>query len=117
MSATTVLTKHSGSLMSTPIDFRMLGRSLQYLSLTRPDLFAVNILSRYMQSTTAEHCDVDWARDKDGYVSIKVISFTFRQDVDLLELTKVVFNRPRLSTRLLQTQSLDFVDGNLAFRN
>ncbi|KAL8137419.1 hypothetical protein V2J09_003420 [Rumex salicifolius] len=56
MCPTTVLTKKSGYLLSSPTTNRQLVGSLQYLSLTRPDVaFAVNKLSQYMQAPTSEH--------------------------------------------------------------
>ncbi|KAL8161127.1 hypothetical protein V2J09_012616 [Rumex salicifolius] len=56
MCASTELTKNAGYLLSTPTAYRQLVGSLQYLSLTRPDIaFAVNKLSQYMQAPTSAH--------------------------------------------------------------
>ncbi|KAL8170970.1 hypothetical protein V2J09_022774 [Rumex salicifolius] len=56
MCASTKLTKNAGYLLSTPTAYRQLVGSLQYLSLTRPDIaFVVNKLSQYMQAPTSAH--------------------------------------------------------------
>lgn len=50
------LTLHSGSLLPDPHEYRRLVGSLQYLSLTRPDIsYAVNRLSQFMHKPTTEH--------------------------------------------------------------
>ncbi|KAL8149299.1 hypothetical protein AgCh_006345 [Apium graveolens] len=49
------LTK-AGKLLPDPTKYRALVGSLQYISLTRPDLtFSVNKLAQYMQRSTEEH--------------------------------------------------------------
>lgn len=91
-----------GKPLENPTEYRALLGSLQYLSLTCPDIsFAVNKLAQYMQRPTHEHLqllhrllrylngtlhmgltlhanspislhafsDVDWARDRDDYIS------------------------------------------------
>lgn len=50
------LTLSSGSLLSDPTEYRTVVGSLQYLSLTRPDIsFAVNRMSQFMHAPTDEH--------------------------------------------------------------
>lgn len=56
MCPNTTLTLKSGDLMKDPTQYRAVVGSLQYLSLTRPDIsFAVNRLSQYMHQPTTEH--------------------------------------------------------------
>lgn len=56
MSTTTTLTKESGDLLISPTEYRMIIGSLQYLSLTRPDVaFSVNKLSQFMHSPRTTH--------------------------------------------------------------
>lgn len=46
----------SGTVLQDPKEYRMVVGSLQYLSLTRPDIaFAVNRLSQYMHRPTDLH--------------------------------------------------------------
>lgn len=46
----------TGTCLSDPTEFRAITGSLQYLSLTRPDIaFTVNKLSQFMQKPTGEH--------------------------------------------------------------
>ncbi|KAK0573321.1 hypothetical protein LWI29_006391 [Acer saccharum] len=53
------ITLNSGTLLSDPTTYRMVVGSLQYLSLTRPDIsFAVNKLSQYMHQPTSDHWDL-----------------------------------------------------------
>jgi len=50
------LTLSSGSPLSNPIEYRTVVGSLQYLSLTRPDVsFVVNRMSQFMHAPTDEH--------------------------------------------------------------
>ncbi|KAJ8632544.1 hypothetical protein MRB53_025880 [Persea americana] len=56
MCTTTSLTKQSANPFELATEYRMLVGSLQYLSLTRPDVsFAVNKLSQFMHSATTTH--------------------------------------------------------------
>jgi hypothetical protein len=56
MSLSTVLSKFGGTALSDPSTFRSVIGSLQYLSLTRPDLaFAVNKVCQYMSHPTNDH--------------------------------------------------------------
>ncbi|KAL8159823.1 hypothetical protein V2J09_001360 [Rumex salicifolius] len=56
LNASTRLTRNSGTILASPTEYRMLLGSLQYLSLTRPDVaFAVNKLSQFMHSPTTDH--------------------------------------------------------------
>ncbi|KAI5441135.1 hypothetical protein KIW84_010556 [Lathyrus oleraceus] len=76
MSATYKLLKDSGNLIPSPTEYRALVGSLQYLSLTRPDIaFNTNKLVQFMQNPRMTH----WtalkrvlgylAGDKDDYIS------------------------------------------------
>ena len=50
------LTLHSGDLIDHPTDYRAVVRSLQYLTLTRPDVaYAVNKLSQFMHQPRSSH--------------------------------------------------------------
>lgn len=50
------LTLHSGSALMDPTEYRAIVGSLQYLSLTRPEIaFTVNKLSQYMYRPTTDH--------------------------------------------------------------
>lgn len=50
------LTLNSGSKLPDPHEYRQLVGSLQYLSLTRPDIsYAVNHLSQFMHQPTVDH--------------------------------------------------------------
>ncbi|CAM8926310.1 unnamed protein product [Rhodiola kirilowii] len=50
------LTAHDGSLLADPSSFREIVGSLQYLTLTRPDLaFAVNTISQFMSAPRTTH--------------------------------------------------------------
>ncbi|CAA7057458.1 unnamed protein product [Microthlaspi erraticum] len=61
MEANSLLTLHSGTALDDATEYRMVVGSLQYLSLTRPDIsFAVNKLSQFMHRPTNEH----WAAVK-----------------------------------------------------
>ncbi|XP_062014688.1 uncharacterized mitochondrial protein AtMg00810-like [Rosa rugosa] len=56
MSAKAVLTTHDGDLLENPIVFREIVGSLQYLTITRPDIaFAVNYVSQFMSQPRAPH--------------------------------------------------------------
>ncbi|KAL1200883.1 Retrovirus-related Pol polyprotein from transposon RE2 [Cardamine amara subsp. amara] len=56
MCSSTPLTRHGGTLLDNPKEYRTVVGSLQYLSLTRPDIsFAVGKLSQYMHQPTSEH--------------------------------------------------------------
>ncbi|GKV48157.1 hypothetical protein SLEP1_g54985 [Rubroshorea leprosula] len=56
LSSTTTLRQLSGHSLTDPTVYRQVVGSLQYLSLTRPDLcFAVNRLSQFMHSPTDAH--------------------------------------------------------------
>ncbi|KAJ6861975.1 retrovirus-related pol polyprotein from transposon RE2 [Populus alba x Populus x berolinensis] len=53
------LTVSSGSPLSNPTEYRTIVGSLQYLSLTRPDVsFAVNKMSQFMHAPTDEHWQI-----------------------------------------------------------
>ena len=53
------LTLSSGSPLSNPTEYRTVVGSLQYLSLTRPDVsFAVNRMSQFMHAPTDEHWQI-----------------------------------------------------------
>ena len=53
---TPVLTLQSGTPLSDPTEYRAIVGSLQYLSLTRPDItFAVNKLSQFMHKPMTDH--------------------------------------------------------------
>ena len=50
------LTLSAGTILSDPTEYRTIVGSLQYLSLTRPDIsFAVNRISQFMHAPTDEH--------------------------------------------------------------
>ncbi|KAL8158734.1 hypothetical protein V2J09_000271 [Rumex salicifolius] len=56
LSASVLLLKDQGNPLSAPTEYRQIVGSLQYLSLTRPDVaFVTNRLSQYMQNPTEEH--------------------------------------------------------------
>ena len=56
MTTDSPLTLHSGSLIDNPTEYRAIVGSLQYLSLTRPDVaFVVNKLSQYMHMPRTTH--------------------------------------------------------------
>lgn len=56
MCSTTPLTLHSGTPLADPTEYRATVGSLQYMSLTRPDIsYAVNKLSQYMHQPTTDH--------------------------------------------------------------
>lgn len=56
MEASVRLTLDDGTVLDTPTEYRTLVGSLQYLSLTRPDIaFTVNKLSQYMHRPTSSH--------------------------------------------------------------
>ncbi|XP_024172401.1 uncharacterized mitochondrial protein AtMg00810-like [Rosa chinensis] len=56
MSAKAVLTTHDGDLLENPTSFREMVGSLQYLTITRPDIaFAVNSVSQFMSQPRAPH--------------------------------------------------------------
>ncbi|XP_020258545.1 uncharacterized protein LOC109834946 [Asparagus officinalis] len=51
-----VLTLQSGTTLTDPTEFQAIVGSLQYLSLTRPDIaYVVNKLSQYMHRSTTDH--------------------------------------------------------------
>lgn len=51
-----ILTLQSGTTLTDPTEFRAVVGSLQYLSLTRPDIaYVVNKLSQYMHRPTTDH--------------------------------------------------------------
>ncbi|XP_019084316.1 PREDICTED: uncharacterized protein LOC109125954 [Camelina sativa] len=50
------LTKHGGTILGDPTQYRSVVGSLQYLSFTRPDIsYAVNRLSQFMHAPTTDH--------------------------------------------------------------
>lgn len=50
------LTLQSGTPLSDPTEYRTIVGSLQYLSLTRPDItYTVNKLSQFMHQPTSDH--------------------------------------------------------------
>ena len=56
LSATDKLLKDSGNLLPSPTEYRALVGSLQYLSLTRPDIaFNTNKLAQFMQNPKTVH--------------------------------------------------------------
>jgi hypothetical protein len=56
LSATDKLLKDSGDLLPSPTEYRALVGSLQYLSLTRPDIaFSTNKLAQFMQNPRTAH--------------------------------------------------------------
>ena len=56
MSAKSILTSTDGELLANPTVFRELVGSLQYLTITRPDIaFAVNSVSQFMSQPRAPH--------------------------------------------------------------
>lgn len=56
MAASPKLTLQSGNPITDPRDFRMIVGSLQYLSITRPDIaYSVNRLSQFMHCPTEDH--------------------------------------------------------------
>ncbi|PNY16224.1 hypothetical protein L195_g012939 [Trifolium pratense] len=56
LSATTQLLKNSGDPLPSPTEYRALVGSLQYLSLTRPDIaFSTNKLAQFMQNPSTVH--------------------------------------------------------------
>uniref|UniRef100_A0A2N9I804 Reverse transcriptase Ty1/copia-type domain-containing protein n=1 Tax=Fagus sylvatica TaxID=28930 RepID=A0A2N9I804_FAGSY len=56
MSSNTVLSQHSGTFLSDSSVYHSVVGSLQYLSLTRPDIaFAVNKVCQYMHNPTEDH--------------------------------------------------------------
>jgi len=56
LSAIDKLLKDSGDLLPSPIEYRALGGSLQYLSLTHPDIaFITNKLTQFMQNPNTTH--------------------------------------------------------------
>jgi hypothetical protein len=47
---------HSGTTLSDPTEYRTIVRSLQYLSMTRPEItYVVNKLSQYMHQPSIEY--------------------------------------------------------------
>ncbi|WVZ17419.1 hypothetical protein V8G54_010401 [Vigna mungo] len=82
--ASAQLLKDLGDLLPCPTEYRALVGSLQYLSLTRPDIaFSTNKLAQFMQHPRTTHwsslkrvlrylagsCNKDWVGDKDDYIS------------------------------------------------
>ncbi|XP_062020956.1 uncharacterized mitochondrial protein AtMg00810-like [Rosa rugosa] len=56
MSAKAVLTTHDGDLLGNPTAFREMVGSLQYLTITRPNIaFVVNSVSQFMSQPRAPH--------------------------------------------------------------
>uniref|UniRef100_A0A2N9HK34 Integrase catalytic domain-containing protein n=1 Tax=Fagus sylvatica TaxID=28930 RepID=A0A2N9HK34_FAGSY len=56
MASSTVLSQYTGSSLSDPSSYRSVVGSLQYLSLTRPDIsFAVNKVCQFMANPTEDH--------------------------------------------------------------
>uniref|UniRef100_A0A2N9FYP7 Reverse transcriptase Ty1/copia-type domain-containing protein n=1 Tax=Fagus sylvatica TaxID=28930 RepID=A0A2N9FYP7_FAGSY len=56
MALSTVLSQYTGSSLSDPSSYRSVVGSLQYLSLTRPDIsFAVNKVCQFMANPTEDH--------------------------------------------------------------
>ena len=59
MSSSTILSKHSGTSLSDPTSYRSAVGSLQYLSLTRPDIaFAISKVCQFMANPTEDHWSV-----------------------------------------------------------
>ncbi|KAG8489320.1 hypothetical protein CXB51_017422 [Gossypium anomalum] len=68
MSSSVSLTLHSGSPLADTVAYRTIVGSLQYLSLTRPNIsYTVNKLSQFMHQPTTNHWTA--AGDKDGFTS------------------------------------------------
>uniref|UniRef100_A0A2N9ELD8 Reverse transcriptase Ty1/copia-type domain-containing protein n=1 Tax=Fagus sylvatica TaxID=28930 RepID=A0A2N9ELD8_FAGSY len=56
MASSIVLSQHTGTSLSDPSSYRSVVGSLQYLSLTRPDIsFAVNKVCQFMANPTEDH--------------------------------------------------------------
>ena len=56
LSTTPILFVQSGTTLSDPSEFRTIAESLQYLSITRPDIaYAVNKLSQFIHRRTGDH--------------------------------------------------------------
>uniref|UniRef100_A0A2N9GEP2 Reverse transcriptase Ty1/copia-type domain-containing protein n=1 Tax=Fagus sylvatica TaxID=28930 RepID=A0A2N9GEP2_FAGSY len=56
MASSTILSQYTGSSLSDPSSYRSVVGSLQYLSLTRPDIsFAVNKVCQFMANPTEDH--------------------------------------------------------------
>lgn len=56
MATTPTLSLQSGTAISEPAEYRTIAGSLQYLSLTRPDIaYAVNKLSQFMHRPNSDH--------------------------------------------------------------
>uniref|UniRef100_A0A2N9HDB3 Reverse transcriptase Ty1/copia-type domain-containing protein n=1 Tax=Fagus sylvatica TaxID=28930 RepID=A0A2N9HDB3_FAGSY len=56
MASSTILSQHTGTSLSDPSLYRSVVGSLQYLSLTRPDIsFAVNKVCQFMANPTEDH--------------------------------------------------------------
>uniref|UniRef100_A0A2N9EH56 Reverse transcriptase Ty1/copia-type domain-containing protein n=1 Tax=Fagus sylvatica TaxID=28930 RepID=A0A2N9EH56_FAGSY len=96
MSSNTVLSQHSGTSLSDSSAYRSVVGSLQYLSLTRPDIaFAVNKVCQFMHNPTEDHwsavkpfSDADWASCPDDrrsttgyclYLGRNLLSWTSRK--------------------------------------
>jgi hypothetical protein len=59
MSSNTVLSQYGGTALSDPSTYRSVVASLQYLSLTRPDIaFVINKACQYMSNPTEDHWSV-----------------------------------------------------------
>ncbi|RVW15644.1 Retrovirus-related Pol polyprotein from transposon RE2 [Vitis vinifera] len=67
-----ILTLQSGTLLSDPTEYRIVVGSLQYLSLTRPDIaYTVNKLCQFMHQPTSDHWNAvkRLLRNKDDFTS------------------------------------------------
>uniref|UniRef100_A0A2N9ETF7 Reverse transcriptase Ty1/copia-type domain-containing protein n=1 Tax=Fagus sylvatica TaxID=28930 RepID=A0A2N9ETF7_FAGSY len=68
MASSTVLSQHTGTSLSDPSLYRSVVGSLQYLSLTRPDIsFAINKVCQFMANPTEDHWSAMIRRSTAGY--------------------------------------------------
>jgi hypothetical protein len=81
MSASTTLCCFEGSTITDPTLYRSIGGSLQYLSITRPNIaFAVNKVSQFMQDPKDSH----WSAAKAHQALPEVHNFTYVQHLQEL---------------------------------